>query len=964
MASVHTGGASGSGSGQHNDSQSVVSDMSTDDFTASFKEDLLDALDNIQSAGSFAFSAPVARTSDISVSVNGVGNIPLPLGESQAQQIIAQARQAPYGKGSDTLVDTAVRNTWELDPSQFNIGSVDRLIQAVCGHAAKRLGISVPIRAEIYKMLVYEKGAMFKAHTDTEKIPGMFGTLVISLPSIHTGGEVILKHCGEQIIYSSSQYDMSCASWYSDVQHEVLPVTSGYRWVLTYNLAIDQSLPPPSAGYNSSQVRSVRHCLRRWLAEEQQLRENKYVYHVLDYEYTEANVSFRSLKGDDLSRITALRSACEGLPITLFLALLEKKEFGSVEMDPWEKGRKRRWYDNYDSGANEGYHDLQDVFEVSHKIKIVRDLRGMAVTNNLELSEEDLLHEDAFDDIEAEEEYEGFMGNSGPTATHWYRVGAVAIVPHDSILDYLSNCKRFYGYNHHFQHQIRWLANQCLIDKTPDYMVTALKEIFNRAHSENHDDEDTFSGKQPPITDISIVERVLKGALQQHQCDFFGLVLSKYHRLLSSDVYEWVRDWVVDEEDEDVKRLERFDKIKAALAPAIEPSDGFNPQYQVIISIAPLPKDTDSADEVTPTPEPMLEWARSSLRKLLEEDDRLAGIGRDDGSAMADQALYYADPMLVLSQSVVPIFEEHTMATAFRLGFLKRLKELADMGSLPKTQAINLYRTLARSFIAAQDFEYLHDKKFEPDTPGEIMNPVGHEELSSFFTSILEVSTELDNLAHQFLSKVTMQADKLPPVERCTVWLPLVQSIFSQLDAKKIPLDTPVYRDFFSAIIVQAIDGYVGTKPSDMGSYGMTGVHCYCGDCTVLNEFLRDPSLKAQGFPLSKNRRFHVHRELDHAGVRCTHQTVRTTYPETLVVTKKTPPEVVELQNWKARREAVLIHLNQFKTDHLRTVLGANFEKVDILRREEEGQANMARLPVVGDKRSIDQTEIIDLTSD
>ena len=28
------------------------------------------------------------------------------------------------------------------------------------------LGINEPIRAEAYKMLIYEKGAMFKAHTE------------------------------------------------------------------------------------------------------------------------------------------------------------------------------------------------------------------------------------------------------------------------------------------------------------------------------------------------------------------------------------------------------------------------------------------------------------------------------------------------------------------------------------------------------------------------------------------------------------------------------------------------------------------------------------------------------------------------------------------------------------------------------------------------------------------------------
>lgn len=63
----------------------------------------------------------------------------------------------------------------------------------------------------------------------TEKIPNMFGTLAISLPSKHRGGEVVLEHCGEDIVYESYKSQASCAAWYSDVHHEVLPVKSGYR---------------------------------------------------------------------------------------------------------------------------------------------------------------------------------------------------------------------------------------------------------------------------------------------------------------------------------------------------------------------------------------------------------------------------------------------------------------------------------------------------------------------------------------------------------------------------------------------------------------------------------------------------------------------------------------------------------------------------------------------------------------
>ncbi|KAJ4415806.1 hypothetical protein N0V85_002571, partial [Neurospora sp. IMI 360204] len=185
--------ANGTGDSQTDDGSdrdSVTSELSTQDYTVSLKDDLLEALDNVKVAGSFASFRKLHHSPPAGLHVDGVGDISMPLGETQARQLIAKARQAPYGRGSETIVDTGVRNTWELDASQFTFK--DRrwpgYIHALSKRVARNLGIQSPIRAEIYKMLIYERGALFKSHTDTEKIPGMFGTLVVSLPSAHTGG--------------------------------------------------------------------------------------------------------------------------------------------------------------------------------------------------------------------------------------------------------------------------------------------------------------------------------------------------------------------------------------------------------------------------------------------------------------------------------------------------------------------------------------------------------------------------------------------------------------------------------------------------------------------------------------------------------------------------------------------------------------------------------------------------------
>lgn len=138
----------------------------------SFEDDLCSALDNIQCSGSFAsfFTGahyhPAVRL-EPELSVRDVGPITFPLQEAQIRSMIAAARQAPYGKGSETIVDTSGRNTWELDPSQFDLspswpGIINRLSRTV----AEDMGIDFPVIADLYKLLIYEEGAMFKAHTE------------------------------------------------------------------------------------------------------------------------------------------------------------------------------------------------------------------------------------------------------------------------------------------------------------------------------------------------------------------------------------------------------------------------------------------------------------------------------------------------------------------------------------------------------------------------------------------------------------------------------------------------------------------------------------------------------------------------------------------------------------------------------------------------------------------------------
>nr|RBQ90553.1 hypothetical protein FVER53263_07861 [Fusarium verticillioides] len=100
---------SGSGSDNDEDKQSVVSNSSMMATTDDFKVDLLKAIKDIKTVEKFAFDQEIEIPEDFNISVQGVGDIKPPLKKAQAVKIITQARQAPFGRGSDTIVDTSVR---------------------------------------------------------------------------------------------------------------------------------------------------------------------------------------------------------------------------------------------------------------------------------------------------------------------------------------------------------------------------------------------------------------------------------------------------------------------------------------------------------------------------------------------------------------------------------------------------------------------------------------------------------------------------------------------------------------------------------------------------------------------------------------------------------------------------------------------------------------------------------------
>ncbi|KAF5550948.1 hypothetical protein FNAPI_7623 [Fusarium napiforme] len=969
MASDRPTTESGSGSDNDEDKQSVASNSSTMATTDDFKVDLLKAIKDIKTVEKFAFDQEIEIPEDFNISVQGVGDIKLPLKKAQAVKIITQARQAPFGRGSDTIVDTSVRKTWELDPEQFTIGGEEwsNYLQELSEIVAQKMGIKTPVHAELYKMLLYEKGAMFKAHTDTEKIPDMFGTLVVSLPSKHKGGEVVLEHCGEKIVYESFKSQASCAAWYSDVHHEVLPVKSGYRWVLTYNLATGQPSPHTSDTFSETKLRPLRECVQGWLAREKKDRKTPCACHVLDHDYTQANISQKSLKGADMTRFMALQKALEGFPVTMYLALLEREEIGMVDFTEPEMQAfchlpftLSGTLDTY-SNPFKGYHpSLYSVDEAVCRLKTLRDLQGEVVADELIFAENCILDPSAFKGVKSENEYE-FSGNSGTTATHWYRRGAIVISPHDSVAGLLSELDNHCDASPEMQ--IKYIVHLCSQPDVQDHLISTMVELVENAMPKLETRPDLMKDK-------SVLSKVVKVALQHERYQISENILAKFYKVLPSDLFTWLRQWVIEPDDDD-KTLDNFDKLKKGLSLAMASEEGLPHKHKLVSHFIPPPSDLPA--DALPTPGPILEWTRQTLQNLCHGGVPIEVVA-DDALAVVGFALYFeskVDFLKELFRSVVPLFKDCPLAPGFRFMTLARVMALIEEGKLPRQQGMDLYRTMAGLLIESQDFASLqhpttiHEQSKKMNLPPwltskmwaqfRLGNAVTHNDMGNFFSGLLKASTKSNNVSGQFMSKITKQVGKLSKASFQLTWLPFLRSTIPLLENEGISLSAPTYKKFFSAITRGVLDNFLGPEPREPWTWALAGVPCDCSDCERVSAFLRHHTKMSEEYPMNKPRRTHVQQVLEKAGVGCSIQTRRDTNPYPLVVTKTSRPQGVKLEAWKKRRDQVLEEFDQIQPHHLKKLLGKGYKTIEQLRAGQKGQESLSQGPQTGEKRGVDE---------
>src|SRR5580700_5236059 len=193
-----------------------------------------------------------AKTGDLSLEVEGFGHVRFPVTPAKARKLLSLGQPARFGRGEETVTDPDVRDTWEIPKELVRAEWNDATLKDILATVKDELGLpyGAGLSADLHSLLVYEPGQFFVAHQDSEKDDSMVATLVVTLPSSYTGGELMVGHNEESMACQRSRRALSLVAFFADCRHEVLPVKSGYRITLTYNLLLhgDTSRPDGDEG--------------------------------------------------------------------------------------------------------------------------------------------------------------------------------------------------------------------------------------------------------------------------------------------------------------------------------------------------------------------------------------------------------------------------------------------------------------------------------------------------------------------------------------------------------------------------------------------------------------------------------------------------------------------------------------------------------------------------------------------
>lgn len=384
--------------------------------------------------------AGILPVADPQIQVEGLGILEFPLKPAMVKKLIACCRSAPYGKGTQTLIDTQVRKTFELDPKNFHLGDAwNSAVADTTRAVAEQLGLPVDrLEARLYKLLVYEKGGFFLPHRDSEKHDRMIASLIVVLPNRFEGGRLVVQH-GE--VHQKLSFEDAAAgkipcyaAFYADCEHEVERVTSGVRLCLAYNLVLAPNREKSSVTATpSASIDLLAESLEIWVANQPATP----LVFALEHHYTERGLSLDLLKGADRRLADLVVSAVERADCLMNLAQVTRHLLQFADDGSFGDG-----YSRYDRAPRRNAIEIGETYEDELSGTEWADVGGAKQPwGIIALDLSAIVSSTPIDDWKpTSEEFEGYTGNAGNTLDRWYHRSALVVWHRDHHFEVIASC--------------------------------------------------------------------------------------------------------------------------------------------------------------------------------------------------------------------------------------------------------------------------------------------------------------------------------------------------------------------------------------------------------------------------------------------------------------------------------------------------------------------------------------------
>ncbi|KAI1733441.1 hypothetical protein F4680DRAFT_29384 [Xylaria scruposa] len=750
------------------------------------KDRLRDALDGVVARRFFAGWNRI-EPQDPEIVVDGIGEIHLPLSEEQARQIISKAHQTPFDKdsseSSERTIDTAVQqNAWDLDPQSFTIiaqSQWDKMLKEFLKVISRTLGISSHIvRADLHKLSIWEKGAVFKTHADSENIPSMFGTLVISLPSHHRGGDMIVRYLDEEAVFSTYEHAMAGVYWYSDASYEALPLEFGYRWALTYNLIANVSLEKPLEGI---EIRNefLRNIIESW-AKADSSDSTKPLYYTLDSKHTKANLSLSNLESRDQAIIEQLLLVSHDLDFHFFLATLQLEDIREMDDEPGNQYPSLYFEDDPDT--------IGFCINSTLSAKDISDLDGNEVLSSIIIEKDNVMHDSPFG------EHPHDLMDDEEVTFYYYSSPALIIVPPKALGPLLnSRGSRFLNY------------------RSDPKLVMILSYCIDRSQSSNSESA------------LELLLQLLEKATQTSQLDWtnYTALTEKIFKLAMShrrsELIDWITRSALPFPLTVLGWLRRqfetftisFERLNAGFSSVIQTRTSLNDQYQAVLAFR---ADTEPKDE-------LLELIKDTPTKTIRDGNWGSSRSYEDGLALYNVALCAHDGLEVMESTIVPkLLETCRQNTEFMLGFVNEWHQGMQRKEMTLTDSQPIYEDLVRTIVQNMSIPLLvvgdqeaHDDKRSrqnrnsslPTTP-----LASYRLLYRFVVSLFQPG--LEEQRDMLIKKIIVEVRSIKAANFESLWIPLLQNLLSDSDELKISLFDQSWQQFYQTVLESLLWTYVG----------------------------------------------------------------------------------------------------------------------------------------------------------